>query len=67
MTIGDPEIAAAIYVAPVIDSLRSLLHIGGPSHLARVMAAGVRDRIRALRRARAPSGSAPPARPARGP
>jgi pimeloyl-ACP methyl ester carboxylesterase len=50
VTIGDPEIAAAIYVAPVIDSLRSLLHMGGPPHLARVMAAGIRDRIRGLRR-----------------
>jgi pimeloyl-ACP methyl ester carboxylesterase len=49
VTIGDPDIAAAIYVAPVIDSLKSLLHMGGPPHLARVTAAGVRDRIRALR------------------
>ena len=51
LTIGDPDIAAAIYVAPVIDSLRSLLHMGGPPHLARVIAAGARDRLRALRRA----------------
>ena len=29
-----PEIAAAICVAPVIDGLRSLLHIGGPRTLA---------------------------------
>ena len=65
VTIGDPEIAAAIYVAPVIDSLRSLLHIGGPSHLARVMSVGVGDRIRRCD-ARRPSGSLPPALPGSG-
>jgi fermentation-respiration switch protein FrsA (DUF1100 family) len=50
VTIGDPGIAAAIFVAPVIDGVRSLLYMGGPAHLARVMAAGARDQIRALRR-----------------
>jgi uncharacterized protein len=61
VTIGDADIAAAIYVAPVIDSIRSLLHMGGPPHLARVMAAGIRDRIRGLR------GSEPVRLPAVGP
>src|SRR5262249_41713556 len=51
LTIGDPDIAAAIYVAPTIDNIPSLLPIGGPPPLAAVMAAGVRDRIRGLRRA----------------
>lgn len=45
----EPGIAAAICVAPVVDGLRSLLHIGGPAHLARLGLAGVRDALRALR------------------
>jgi pimeloyl-ACP methyl ester carboxylesterase len=61
VTVGDPGIAAAIYVAPVIDSLKSLLQMGGPEHLARVMTAGVRDRITGLR------GSEPVRLPAAGP
>jgi dienelactone hydrolase len=51
VTIGDPGIAAAIFVAPVIDGVRSLLFMGGPGHLARVTAAGAHDLFRALRRA----------------
>ena len=31
--------------------MRSLLHIGGPGHVARLMGAGMRDGLRALRRA----------------
>jgi pimeloyl-ACP methyl ester carboxylesterase len=42
-------IAAAICVAPVVDGVRSLLHIGGPAHLARLGLAGARDGLRALR------------------
>ena len=61
VTIGDPEIAAAIYVAPVIDGVRSLLYMGGAGHLLRVMAAGGRDQIRALR------GAEPLRLPAAGP
>lgn len=43
------RVAAAICVAPVVDGTRTLLHIGGPSHIARLGVAGVRDAIRALR------------------
>lgn len=46
---GEPGIAAAICVAPVVDQVRSLLHIGGPGHVARLTAAGLRDGLRALR------------------
>jgi uncharacterized protein len=45
----EPRIAAAICVAPVVDGVRSLLHIGGPAHLARLGLAGARDGLRALR------------------
>lgn len=45
----EPGIAAAICVAPVVSGLRSLLHIGGPAHLARLGWAGARDGVRALR------------------
>ncbi len=51
VAIDDDSIAAAICVAPVVDGARSLLHIGGLPHLARLMAAGARDGLRALRRA----------------
>ena len=51
VTVGDPGIAAAIFVAPVINGVRSLLNMGGPGHLFRVMGAGLRDQARALRRA----------------
>lgn len=34
-----------------MDGIRTLLHIGGPAHVARLGAAGVRDGLRALRRA----------------
>ncbi len=51
VAIDDDSIAAAICVAPVVDGARSLLHIGGLLHLARLMAAGARDGLRALRRA----------------
>lgn len=42
-------LAAAICVAPVVDTVRSLLHIGGARHLARMLAAGARDRLRGAR------------------
>ena len=49
LAIGEPRIAAAICVAPVVDGVRSLLHVGGPAHLARLSLAGARDGLRALR------------------
>lgn len=51
VAIDDDSVAAAICVAPVVDGARSLLHIGGPRHLARLGWAGARDGLRALRRA----------------
>jgi pimeloyl-ACP methyl ester carboxylesterase len=51
LAIGEPGIAAAICVAPVIDGARTLVHVGGPIHPLRLAAAGVRDGLRALRRA----------------
>jgi pimeloyl-ACP methyl ester carboxylesterase len=49
VALTEPGIAAAICVAPVVDGVRSLLHIGGPAHLTRLGVAGVRDGLRALR------------------
>jgi uncharacterized protein len=49
LTLTEPGIAAAICVAPVVDGTRSLLHVGGPTHLARLGWAGLRDSLRALR------------------
>jgi pimeloyl-ACP methyl ester carboxylesterase len=49
LAISEPGIAAAICVAPVVDGIRTLLHVGGPAHVARLGAAGVRDSLRALR------------------
>jgi uncharacterized protein len=49
LAIEEPEVAAAICVAPVVDGLRSLLHIGGVRHVTRLGVAGVRDALRALR------------------
>ena len=51
LAMSDPGIAAAICVCPLIDGVRTLLHIGGPAHVVRLGAAGVRDGLRALRRA----------------
>jgi len=50
LLIDEPEIAAvAVCVAPVVSGLRSLLHMGGPRHVLRLAAAGLRDGARALR------------------
>ncbi len=49
IAIADPSIAAAIFVAPTVDGVRSLLHMGGPRHALRVIASGVRDLGRAAR------------------
>jgi pimeloyl-ACP methyl ester carboxylesterase len=49
LAISEPAIAAAIVVAPVVDGVRTLLHIGGPAHIARLTAAGIRDALRGLR------------------
>jgi fermentation-respiration switch protein FrsA (DUF1100 family) len=42
-------VAAAICVAPVVSGMRSLLHIGGVRHVARLTGAGLRDALRAVR------------------
>lgn len=47
----DRELAAAICVCPLVDGVRTLLHIGGPAHVARLFAAGARDGLRKLCRA----------------
>ncbi len=49
VALEEPALAAAICVAPVISGMRSLLHIGGPGHVGRLMGAGLRDVLRALR------------------
>jgi pimeloyl-ACP methyl ester carboxylesterase len=51
VALDEPGIAAAICVAPVVSGMRSLLHVGGVRHVARLMGAGVRDGARGLRRA----------------
>jgi dienelactone hydrolase len=51
LALSEPAIAAAICVAPVLDGVRTLLYIGGPGHVARLAGAGLRDALRALRRA----------------
>jgi pimeloyl-ACP methyl ester carboxylesterase len=51
IAIDEPGVAAVICVAPVVSGMRSLLHIGGVGHVARLMGAGMRDGLRALRRA----------------
>ncbi len=57
----DAELAAVVCLAPVVSGLRSLLLIGGAGHVARLLAAGVRDAWRGLR------GAAPYTVPATGP
>jgi pimeloyl-ACP methyl ester carboxylesterase len=42
-------VAALVCVAPLLSGRRSLLHIGGPGHLARLTVAGARDMSRRLR------------------
>jgi pimeloyl-ACP methyl ester carboxylesterase len=49
LAIGEPGIAAAICVAPLIDGTRTLRHIGGPGYMGRLVAAGLRDGARGLR------------------
>jgi len=61
VAIDRPDLAAIVCVAPVVSGLRSLLHVGGMSHVARLMAAGARDGMRALR------GASPYLVPATGP
>ena len=54
--------AALVCVAPVLSGRRSLLHIGGPGHVARLTVAGGRDMARELRGAapyRVPAAGAP--------
>jgi pimeloyl-ACP methyl ester carboxylesterase len=45
----EPEIAAAIAVAPLIDGVRTLRFVGGSIHGIRLGLAGIRDGLRALR------------------
>lgn len=49
LALSEPGIAAAICVAPVVSGIRSLLHMGGVRHVARLARAGARDGLRALR------------------
>ncbi len=48
LALAEPGLSAAICVAPVVDTQRTVLHIGGFSHLARLTLAGTRDGLRAL-------------------
>lgn len=62
VALSEPSIDAVVAVAPAIDGLRSLLYVGGPSHVARLAAAGLRDLARGLRGAepyRVPAGGPP--------
>jgi uncharacterized protein len=43
------QIGALVCVAPLLSGRRSLLHIGGPGHVARLTVAGGRDLARRLR------------------
>jgi pimeloyl-ACP methyl ester carboxylesterase len=43
------QVGALVCVAPLLSGRRSLLHIGGPGHMARLTAAGARDGIASLR------------------
>jgi pimeloyl-ACP methyl ester carboxylesterase len=49
LALAERDVAAAIVVAPVVDGTRSLLYIGGVRHVARLVVAGVRDALKALR------------------
>lgn len=49
LAIDGVRVAALICVAPLLSGRRSLLHIGGPRHIARLTVAGVRDMARRLR------------------
>jgi pimeloyl-ACP methyl ester carboxylesterase len=53
LAISEPGISAVVCVAPVLDGVRTLLHVGGVAHLVRVVAAGLRDGLRAARGAEA--------------
>lgn len=43
------QVGALVCVAPLLSGRRSLLHIGGPGHVARLTAVGGRDMARRLR------------------
>lgn len=51
LALTEPDIGAAICVAPLVDGTRTLHYIGGLPHLTRLGLAGIRDGFRALRRA----------------
>lgn len=46
---GGADVAALVSVAPLLSGRRSLLHIGGPGHMARLTVAGARDSFASLR------------------
>lgn len=48
---ADVAAAAIVCVAPLLNSRSSLLHSGGVGHVAKLTVAGIRDRVRAWRRA----------------
>jgi pimeloyl-ACP methyl ester carboxylesterase len=43
------QVGALVCVAPLLSGRRSLLHIGGPGHMAKLTVAGGRDMVRRLR------------------
>jgi uncharacterized protein len=49
LAVDGAEVAALVCVAPLLNGRRSLLHIGGPSLMARLTVAGARDGARVLR------------------
>jgi uncharacterized protein len=49
LAIDGVGVAALVCVAPLLSGRRSILHIGGPGHMARLTVAGVRDIARKLR------------------
>ena len=49
LAIDGVQVAALVCVAPLLSGRRSLLHIGGPGHMARLTVAGARDTARKLR------------------
>jgi dienelactone hydrolase len=49
MAATEPGISAATVIAPTQNGIRSLLHVGGAKHVARLSVAGIRDAMRGLR------------------
>lgn len=51
LALSEPGLRATICVAPVVDTQRTVLYIGGFSHMTRLTLAGMRDGLRAVRHA----------------